>query len=140
VQSTVARLLERSERVARADIENPWGYLVGATRYAALDAIRAQKRRREVGIDAAPEQSAPEDPVAALIDRSATREAVVEALRRHIDAGDAIVVTVVTVWLDMADATGRAPSTREVATRAGVSHTRVALALREFRAAVAEVL
>lgn len=140
VQSTIARLVTRSDQLADADIANPWGYLVGSTRNAAHDAIRARKRRREVQLDALHERATPDDAVAALIERDASHTAVVVALRSHVEAGDALTIRVITTWLDVADELGRAPSTREVASAAGVSHTTVAQALKRFRAALPERL
>ena len=140
VQSTIARLLHRPERIAADEIENPWGYLVGAARNAAIDAIRKRKRRREVEIDAVPDSAAPEDSVAELVERNATHAAVVAAMRELVDAGDDFVVPIVTKWLDVADELGRAPSTRQVAARTDVSHTSVATALRRFRDTLARHL
>lgn len=139
VQAVIVRLLTRSGRFD-AEIENPWGYVVSATRYAALDTIRARRRRRELPLESTGEGSAPEDHVASLLDRDATHSAVVTALRALIAEGDDMTVPIITTWLDIADELGRAPSTREVAPRAGVSHTRVAQALKRFRATVADHL
>jgi DNA-directed RNA polymerase specialized sigma24 family protein len=133
VQGTLTRLLERSERLASTPVEHAWGYLLGATRNAAIDAIRSRRRQRQVPLDAVAEPASSEDAIAQLIDRDASRSAVVESLRTYVDAGDKLTVRIITVWLDVADELGRAPSTREVAARAGVSHTSVATALTRFR-------
>jgi DNA-directed RNA polymerase specialized sigma24 family protein len=140
VQSTITRLLGRSEPLRVSEIENAWGYLLVTTRYAAIDAIRARRRRSEVQLEGVPERPSPDDAIAALIDRQATHAAVLVALRTLIAEGDALTVPIITTWLDVADELGRSPSTREVAPRAGVSHTTVATALRRFRAVVAKSL
>jgi DNA-directed RNA polymerase specialized sigma24 family protein len=88
VQATVARLLAKSGQLTASEIRSPWGYLVGATRNGAIDAIRARKRRREVHLDALPDEVASENAVASLIERDATHAAVVAALRVHIQAND----------------------------------------------------
>jgi RNA polymerase sigma factor (sigma-70 family) len=134
VQSTMIRLLRRSEGL-ETEVENAWGYLLGATRNSAIDAIRAHKRRREVHVEAlADDAPSADDAIAALIDRHATHARVLAAMRAAIDAGDEITIPIITKWLDIADELGKAPSTREVASRAGVSHTTVAQALKRFRA------
>jgi RNA polymerase sigma factor (sigma-70 family) len=140
VQSTMTRLLGRSEPLPAAEIDNAWGYLVMTTRNAAIDAIRARQRRHEVPSAVLPDRASPEDAIAALIDRQATNEAVLAALRALIASGDALTVPIITTWLDMADELDRSPSTREVAPRAGVSHTTVAQALSRFRVVLAETL
>ncbi len=138
VQNMLTRLVQNKERLAGADIDSAWAYLIGATRNAALDAIRARSRRPEAGSDTLPEQAAPEDAIAALVDRNATHAAVVHAQKTLIEAGDDLVVPIITVWLDLADALGEAPSTREVAGHTGVSHTTVADALKRFRRTLEE--
>ena len=131
----MVRLLERPERLREAEVENSWAYLVAATRNAAIDAVRARQRRRALTLKAlshAPRSA--DDAVAALLDRDATHSAVLAAMRRAIEAGDASTVRIITEWLNIADQLERAPSTREVAVRAGVSHTTVATALKRFTA------
>jgi RNA polymerase sigma factor (sigma-70 family) len=136
VQATITRLWTRPEPFRVAQIDNAWGYLVVATRYAAIDALRTRKRQGEVLLEHPPERASAEDDIAALIDRHASHAAVVGAFRALIATGDVATVPIITTWLDLADELGRPPSTREVAPRAGVSHTRVAQALQRFRAAL----
>lgn len=133
VQGMLTRLLEQSERLARTPVEHAWGYLLGATRNAAIDVIRARKRQRQVPLDAAGEPSSSEDAIAQLIDQDASHSAVVTTLQTYVAAGDKSTVRIITIWLDLADELGRAPSTREVAAHTGVSHTSVANALTRFR-------
>jgi RNA polymerase sigma factor (sigma-70 family) len=139
VQTTITRLLARPDRLAGARIENPWAYLVGATRNAALDALRARRRQHEVSVDAPPDRTPAEDSIATFIDRDATHAAVIEAFRLLVAADDPQTVRIITTWLDMADEFGEAPSTRQAAVRAGVSHTTVAYALKRFREAISKV-
>lgn len=133
VQATITRLWTRADV---GQIENAWGYLVVATRYMAVDVLRSRKRQPEVLFEDPPDRVSTEDHVAALIDRDASHAAIVEAFELLIDAGDDSTVPIITAWLDLADALGRPPSTREVAPHAGVSHTRVAQALKRFRLAL----
>lgn len=140
VQSTVVRLLDRRDRLAETQIDNAWAYLITAARNAALDALRARRRERALQIETArKELVAEEDAVAGLLDRAATHEMVLAAMSAGVQAGDAVTIPIITVWLDLADKLARAPSTREVAAQAGVSHTTVATALRRFKALIAEV-
>jgi RNA polymerase sigma factor (sigma-70 family) len=136
VQTTLIRLLARPDGLARTEIDNEWAYLVGATRNTALDALRARQRRQEVALDAAPERPEPDDPIAAMLDRDASRTTVVDAMRQLLAEGDDQTVRIITTWLDMADELGVAPSTRDAAKRIGVSHTSVATALKRFREAI----
>lgn len=138
VQGMLTHLLERGKRLADTPVENAWGYLLRATRNAAIDAIRARKRQRQVPLDAVPEPPSSEDAIAQLIDRDASHGAVLASLRSYVAAGDELTVRIITVWLDAADELGRSPSTREVASRVGVSHTSVAQALTRFRSRVAQ--
>jgi DNA-directed RNA polymerase specialized sigma24 family protein len=136
-QDTIAQLIKRPPK---REVKNPWGYLSRSASNAARDSLRALRRRQETTLDALPEQSltALDDAIAGFIDRHATHERVVAALRIGIDMGDSLTVRIITVWLDLADELGKAPSTREVAVRAHVSHTRVAQALRQFRTLLRE--
>jgi DNA-directed RNA polymerase specialized sigma24 family protein len=131
VQGTLTRLLERSGRIE--PVENAWAYLAGATRNAAIDALRARTRRRQIPLDEAPEPLSTDESLAQLIERDATHASIVESLRAGVVAGDELLVRVVTAWLDFADEFERAPTTREIAPRVGVSHTSVAQALGRFR-------
>jgi DNA-directed RNA polymerase specialized sigma24 family protein len=131
--------MSRSERLRDVQAESAWSYLLAAARNSALDAIRTRKRRQEVQVDVLPDQTqSADDAVAGLIDRDATNARVLAALRAGIEAGDDLTVPIITTWLDLADELDRAPSTREVASRAGVSHTTVAQALKRFRAVLQE--
>jgi hypothetical protein len=112
------------------------------TRFAALDVVRAQQRERRAHAalrEGELPESEPQDNIAALLDSSATEDAVRAAMRTAIARGDALTARTVTTWLDMADLLGRAPSTREVAEKAQISHTSVATALKRFRDLLSEM-
>jgi DNA-directed RNA polymerase specialized sigma24 family protein len=136
VQATITGLLERGHRID--DVESARAYLLGATRYRAIDTLRARNRRPQVPLEAIGEQPTGDDDVARLIDLSATRASVYESLQASVIAGDELLVRVVTVWLDVAEEQGHAPSTREIAPLVGVSHTSVAKALERFRRVLAQ--
>jgi hypothetical protein len=55
------------------------------------------------------------------------------------EAGEHDVMRTVTVWLDLAEQHGDAPSSRQVAPHAEVSHTTVTKHLTRFRAIVADL-
>jgi DNA-directed RNA polymerase specialized sigma24 family protein len=140
-QSTMARLLKAAKlsKLPPADgIGNPWAYLLGSARYAALDEIRVRRRRPEINIDELPERPAPEDAIASLLDQAASQQTVIDALRACVSVGDEMTVRIIVAWLDLAQELGHAPVTREAAERAGVSHTSVATALKTFRKAVSQ--
>lgn len=146
VQSTMVRLLARSRQPdtpddaqttdqPRTEIKDASAYLVTATRNAAIDALRARTRQRRLMLGEAPEELASDDDaVAGLLDSQATNAAVLGAMRAALRAGDRQTVRIITIWLDLADERRKPPSTRQVAARAGVSHTTVAAALRRFKA------
>lgn len=137
VQTAIVRLLSR--RAGRGtEIRNPEGYVLFVARNAAIDLIRARRRRREVELDAAGDTASEEDSIARLLERHATRAAVVDGMRTLIAADDQRTIRIITAWLDMAEELGRGPSTREVERRVGVSHATVAKALKRFRALLSE--
>ena len=136
VQTVILRLLSRSEPIDLESVSSSLGYLLGTAHNAAIDAIRQRSRRSEVEYEDIHDRRSDDDPIAAMLDRHASQAAVIGAMGALIATGDAVTVRIVTAWLDMADELGREPSTREVAPRAGVSHTRVAQALKRFRLAM----
>ena len=135
----MVRLLDRPVPAHGAEIVNAWAYLVAATRNAAVDALRTRQRQRALTLRALSDVPRfPDDAVAALLDRDATHAAVLAAIKRGIEDRDPSTVRIITIWLDLADELQRAPSTREVAVRAGVSHTTVATALKRFKTLLSE--
>jgi DNA-directed RNA polymerase specialized sigma24 family protein len=135
VQVTLMRMLGRG---GPAVPKHALGYVIAIARNVAIDELRAHGRRSRMMSDIAGREAGGEDLVATQLDRETTRQAVVEGLRASIAAGDATTVRVITTWLDAAEELGDAPSTREVAERAGVSHTTVGKSLRRFRALLAK--
>ena len=134
-QDAILSLLEAaSGERTRADIQNPAAYLTWLARNRAIDRLRGAAHRTSAPLEDRPAvpQGEDDDAIAALLDRSATADTVALAMRAALDAGDELAVRVVTAWLDAAEELGDAPSSRQVAVGAGVSHTTVNQALRRF--------
>jgi hypothetical protein len=116
----------------------PAAYLTRIARNAAIDRLR-----HEAFVDVVAEPvaagtataspMADEDAIVRLLDSDATCELVSEGIGAANRAGDHTVVRIVTWWVDMAQSLSRAPTSREVGIRAGVSHTTVREALTRFR-------
>jgi hypothetical protein len=138
-QETFSGLLEHPQVVARQPIKMPWAYIKQAAVNRAVSLYRSPGSKRTVELDEAVAHGTSEDWVGRLLDQNASHEAVHAAMRRAIEHQDSTTVPVISVWLDMAEELGKAPSTRQVAERAGVSHTTVATAIRRFRALVSDV-
>jgi RNA polymerase sigma factor (sigma-70 family) len=117
-----------------AEVRNPAAYLMRLAHNRAVDELR-RSRRKDVAIpiERAAQLRSEDDAIAALLEASATADAIRRAMRRAIDAQDHLALRVVSTWLDAADELGKPPPSREVARRAGVSHTSVNQALRRFR-------
>jgi DNA-directed RNA polymerase specialized sigma24 family protein len=117
------------------DPERAAGLVTVMARNIAVDTLRRTGRETPTGnveneIDS---QYSRDDEIAALLDQGADRSAIVEAMEAALAIGDLVTVRVVRAWLDLADQLGRAPTTREVAAEAGVSHSTVVRALHAFR-------
>lgn len=119
-------------------MDQPWGYLLTMARNAVRDLIRKRARRAEVELD--PDLLADDDRIARLLEARATIETVRAAMASHAQAGEPLTIRVIAVWLDTARDLGEAPTLREVAERAGTSHTTVATELSRFRATVAKLV
>lgn len=123
------------------EIENLGAFLFWTARNRAID--RSRRARRRAGTEtltasvedvaAVSHYSAEDDGIAALIERDASGALVEHGLRAANAADDRLVVRVVAAWLELANETGEAPSSRDVAPRAGLSHTSVNQALSRFR-------
>jgi DNA-directed RNA polymerase specialized sigma24 family protein len=134
-QDAVLALLERATLGASGEeVRNPAAFLTWLARNRAIDRLRAQARRAPEPLESITAHvPAEDDSVARLLDRIGGAAEVEAALAAAVRAGDALVVRVVTVWLNEAEAKGATPSSRAVAEKAGVSHTSVNSALRKFR-------
>lgn len=135
-QDAVTKFLELAatdvEKVTR--IRKPAAYLIRLAQNLAIERARADSRSIGVtsteDLDTLPTN---DDAIAALLDAVATARVVEAAMRAAVAADDHVAVRVVAEWLDLAQESGRAPSSRGVAQRASISHTSVNNALRRFR-------
>jgi RNA polymerase sigma factor (sigma-70 family) len=136
-QDAIVSLLEvvGSGESAAHEIRNPAAYLTWLARNRAIDRFRRGHFETPRDLEPRGEAARGDDDerIAALLDRAASAAVIEEAMRAALDVQDALAVQVVTVWLDTAEELGKAPSSREVAKRSGVSHTSVNQALRRFR-------
>lgn len=131
-QEVAATVLALGPRVA--EIRNPAAYLTRLAQNRAIDELR-RSRRNDVALPAelAAQVPADDDAIAALLEKNATADAIRRAMRAAINAQDHLTVRVVSTWLDAADELGEPPRSRDIARRAGISHTSVNHALRRFR-------
>jgi hypothetical protein len=142
-EDIVAAVLERIVREAQAGRIEPHaagGYVARAVKNEAIDAHRRQTTaggsERLVPLEEAPAllTAGDDEALVRLLDEHAARSEVIAGLRRAFADERRTVVHVVAEWLDLAERTGRAPASREVADGLGLSHTAVNQALAEFRA------
>jgi DNA-directed RNA polymerase specialized sigma24 family protein len=120
------RLVRESRRQGR-ELANPAGWLVTVAGNLAKDRLKRQD----------PEPLPHEDCVAdtkaeKLLGHLEAKDSFDSAIATAIREGDDVAVRVVQVWLEMAEETGEAPSSRAVGTRCGYSHTTVQQALARF--------
>ncbi|MGI8684582.1 MAG: sigma-70 family RNA polymerase sigma factor [Acidimicrobiales bacterium] len=108
-------------------------YLTVVARNSAIDLLRAKKHVERSADWRLASAGAEDETVEALTDAMTAHDVVRPALRKAAAAGEHSVVRVVAEWLDLAAEQGRAPTTREVAAVAGMSHMSVSRALRRFR-------
>jgi DNA-directed RNA polymerase specialized sigma24 family protein len=138
---TIAEAFMRSTTGARRPVDQPAAFLFWTTRNRLID--RSRRRRVREATEAPAEDpggrtrsrsySADDDAIVRLLERQATAEVVQDALRAASAADDHLLVRIVSSWINVAGQLGRAPSSREVAPAAEVSHTSVNQALRRFR-------
>jgi RNA polymerase sigma factor (sigma-70 family) len=116
------------------EIRNPAAYLTRLAQNRAVDELR-RSRHRDVALptERAAQLPSDDDAIAALLEANATADAIRRAMRAAVEAQDHLALRVVSTWLDAAEELGKSPPSREVARRAGVSHTSVNQALKRFR-------
>lgn len=137
-QEIAAEVLEETfERGADATkdaIRKPAGFLFWLTRNRVFDRHRRARLRADAERTAGPRYySHHDDELAALLERETTAAQLDDALRAAAAADDLVVVHVVAAWLELAALHGEAPTSRQVAPEAGVSHTTINHALRRLR-------
>jgi DNA-directed RNA polymerase specialized sigma24 family protein len=127
VDESIARLAAESKARGEGFAQAP-GWLSNVARNLAVDRLRRQRH------ESAPNgERLSDDALAALLDREASSGTVYAAARRAVAAHDHQCVRIVAEWLDLANETGEAPSSRVVGERTGYSHTTVNAALARFR-------
>ena len=120
-------------RAGRLDPSRPPGaWLRVVADNLALDMLRRHRPSATLPEEGAMADTREDDRIAALLDASAAAEDVSRAIREAAANGKFDLVRIVATWLDLAEATGEAPSNREVAARLGVSHMTVQRGLRAF--------
>jgi hypothetical protein len=133
-QEAILRLLQLLRSESQERVRHPAALLLVIARRLALDQLRsARVQRTEPLPGELLEAPGDDDALAALLSRDATAQVVADAMRTAAHRGDYVTVRCVAVWLDLAEQHGAAPTSREVAALASVSHTTVANALARFR-------
>jgi RNA polymerase sigma factor (sigma-70 family) len=133
-QDVIVSLLETAKRGSLAEIRNPGAYVIRLARNRAIDALRLRHRGDvELSVELTKALIGHDDAIAALLDKSADADRVRTAMSIAQHADDELARRVVATWLDVADEIGDSPSNRDVAKRAGISHTSVNNALKRFR-------
>jgi DNA-directed RNA polymerase specialized sigma24 family protein len=126
----IARFVTSAYRVDPS--ANPAGYLVQTALHIAIDFGRS--RAAEQRLVERLENRVMNDPspgTEELLQRMDSQSTVRQAIRDAVLAEDIVASRVLTSFLDLASS-GRAPSLREVARRAGVSHVAVMAAYRRI--------
>lgn len=129
----VARFIEAAQ-AQRVDVRGrPAAYLTRIAINMAIDRLRRDGREELVPEVSSVEPAADEEAIVRLLDSEATCRLVSEGIDAANRAGDHTVVLIVTHWIDLAHELSRAPTSREVEDRTGVSHSAVLAALARFR-------
>jgi DNA-directed RNA polymerase specialized sigma24 family protein len=137
LDEVVAEAITRLVFVAedrRLDPTRPAGaWLRVVADHLALDAIRRHGRQDFAPLDEdAYSATTDEDALARLLDASAAIDDIRRALQSAQAQGETTTVTVVTTWLGLAEANGEPPTSRDVASRLGISHMTVQRTLKNF--------
>ena len=130
VDEAVAKfLLARSKRVIEP--RTALAYFREIVRNEAIDRLR-RRTAEPVGDfnDTIPDG---DDAVARIVDANASATIVEQLLREAAEANDYTVTRVLNAFLNLAEAKGRQPSSREVGGAAQVSHRTVQLVLKRLR-------
>jgi RNA polymerase sigma factor (sigma-70 family) len=133
IADVLLRVFDASHRGRLPVAGNPVGYLLVMARNAAISHLRRTSREVSAQLVDLIHTSASDDDLARGLECQADAEAVRQALRAAVAAGDQTVVRVVTYVLDHLAELGTMPSNRVVANELGLSHTGVAKALTRFR-------
>lgn len=133
---TIERLLSHRDRLAVLPADRLVPYAIRVVRNVHAD--RWRSRRRELplsthGEDQSREGASDDDAVLSMLDRAASLETVRRVLLRLGAADDHGAVSVLLAWLDLAQRQGAPPTSREVGTAVGMSHTAVSRALKRAR-------
>jgi hypothetical protein len=129
----VARFVEAAQAQRIDARANPAAYLTRIAVNAAIDRLRRDGREELVAEPSALEPATDEEAIVRLLDSQATRQLISEGVDVANQAGDHTVVLIITHWIDMAQRLSRAPTSREIEDRTGVSHSAVLAALARFR-------
>lgn len=137
----LAEVFVRSTDESKDPIRQPVGYLFWTTRNRVFDRHRRARARDETELRSDESggglgvryYSQEDDALVRLLDSDASADQLDDALRAAAAADDMLVVRVVAAWLELAEELDKAPTSREVGPKVGVSHTSVNQALRRLR-------
>jgi RNA polymerase sigma factor (sigma-70 family) len=134
IADTLGRFAQavRSGRIDAAK-GSPAAYLATMARHAVFDRLRrAHTEGVHEPLSAGADEVPADDEIARWLSAEADLQAITAAVAAALAARDYRTVEVVARWLDLAQATGERPSSREVARATGLSHTTVNQALKRL--------
>ena len=134
VDAVVVRFVQAVRRRAIRP-EAAGGYLARSVQNAAVDAHRSAVRRPIEFDEELLRMPIDDEGLARLLAKHAARADVLAGLTKAASDRRFTTVRVVAEWLQQAELTGEAPSSRQVAMALDLSHTTVNTALNEFRSA-----
>lgn len=130
----IARVVMRGTHQAGPEPASALPYVLRTARNLQVDSYRRHRDVPGVTDSGAGEAEDVDDKaILRLLDADATLRDVQGALRLAATAGDKTVGHVVAAWLDLAQATDQAPTTRDVGEVVAMAHTTVGSALARFR-------
>jgi RNA polymerase sigma factor (sigma-70 family) len=138
VAEVILRLISLA-REGRIDPDRePGAYL---SRMAANRSVDLLRRPQSLSLEeTVATSSQADDEIAALLDSDATKSAIVATIRSLRDDGEHEVARVAARYFVEAQRIGKAPTTREAGAALGISHDKVARALRTFRERLRRIL